>query len=229
MSPPVPNSCPSVHLTVFQAEEFVLSSCSQWSSARTRCLPASVPPFVLGGQSSGNGSSALSSGSASPSGSTLITGNTSQDSPLFLATNCTPPQMMLWYGSEREMQHLPGRPQHSSLQPLAFPPPLFRVLGEVTAPAQPTGHSMVIHGWHQPLWLVLRGCPGPEPLSHVRGWCGGMHLQSLCRQGLFFCIFLRSLKFSNCSVEMLFDSPPIAAKPPPPWPLPSYLSGIHSV
>lgn len=217
MSPPVPNSCPSVHLTVFQAEEFVLSSCSQWSSARTRCLPASVPPFVLGGQSSGNGSSALSSGSASPSGSTLITGNTSQDSPLFLATNCTPPQMMPWYGSEREMQHLPGRPQHSSLQPLAFPPP--------------TGHSMVIHGWHQPLWLVLRGCPGPEPLSHVRGWCGGMHLQSLRRQGqgLFFYIFLRSLKFSNCSVEMLFDSPPIAAKPPPPWPLPSYLSGIHSV
>lgn len=97
MSPPVPASCLSVYLTAFQTEEFVLSSCSQWSSALTCGLPASIPPCMLGGQSPGTGSSAPSSGSASTSGSSFITGNTSQDLPLFPATNCTS-QMMLWCG-----------------------------------------------------------------------------------------------------------------------------------
>lgn len=118
-------------------------SCSQWSSALTCCLLASVPPCMLGGQSPGTGSSAPSSGSASPSSSTLITGNTSQDLPLFPATHCTCPQMMLWCGTRRERQHLPGRSQHPSLQPLVFPPPQLRVLGGMTASAQPTGHLMV--------------------------------------------------------------------------------------
>lgn len=54
-------------------------------------------PCMLGGQSPGTGSSAPSSGSASTSGSSFITGNTSQDLPLFPATNCTS-QMMLWCG-----------------------------------------------------------------------------------------------------------------------------------
>lgn len=194
VTPPVPTFCPSVHPTAFQAEESVLSSCSQWSSALTRCVPASVPPCVLGGQSPGTGSSAPSWGSASPSGSTLITGNTSPDSPLSPAANCTCPQLMLCCGAGKEMQHRPERPQHPSLQPLAFPPPQFRVLGGRTAPAQPTGHLMVIHGCHQPSWLVLCGCSGPQPLSHVRGWCGGMHLQSLYHQRLFLCIFLKESK-----------------------------------
>lgn len=66
MSPPVPTSCLSVHLTAFQPEEFVLSSCSRWSCALTCCLPASGPPCVLEGQSPGTGSSAPSSAVPAP-------------------------------------------------------------------------------------------------------------------------------------------------------------------
>lgn len=83
--------------------------------------------------------------SASPSGSSLITGNTSQDLPLLPAINCTSPQRMLWYGARRERQRLSGRPQRPILQPLAFPQPQLRVLGGMTASAQPAGLSRV-HG-----------------------------------------------------------------------------------
>lgn len=131
------------------------------------------------------------------------------------------------------MQHLPGGPQHPSSQPLAIPqpqPPTQRgVLSGTTAPAQLDGHP-----WVKPALVASAARPPGDGATIPREGLGsvGMHLQSLRHQGLifyFFIYFFRSLKFSNCGVEMLFDSPPISAEPPPPWPPLSSLSCIHSV
>lgn len=97
---------------------------------------------------------------------------------------------------------------------------------------QAQGHILIpLPLWQHPINKDvpqrLQPLPQPWHLLHEGLSFGGDAPAEPTLLGMYY--FVRSTKFPNCSMEMLLDSPPISAGPPPPRPLLSSLCCIHSV